>query len=276
MRQNIIKKDQFIDSAQSGSQGPSYNLIGTTLQAVSVQLDEGESIFSEAGKMSWMTENIEFTTQSQGIEKMVQRFFTRETIFVNKFTCKNGTGVVTFSADQTGKIIPVTLSETSPEVIFQKGAYLCSEEGIDRSIAFVKRIGAGLFGGKGFILQKATGLGNVYLVADGEVVEHTLKEGQKIYIDQGNLVAYEKHVDFDIETVKGPLNWLFSGEGIFLATLKGPGKVWLQTRKRNPLSSYGSTQSTRNFNTNPLGSILAIVISGLTILGCIIVNILLR
>ncbi|MDD3648321.1 MAG: AIM24 family protein, partial [Candidatus Dojkabacteria bacterium] len=127
-----IKKKEFVDNEKVGSKGISYRTIGTTLQALSVQLDEGESIYSEAGKMSWMTNNIEMETKGQGCSQMFSRFFSRESIFVNKFTSKEGTGIVTFATDQAGKIIPLTLSESSQSVVFQKGAYLCSEEGITR------------------------------------------------------------------------------------------------------------------------------------------------
>lgn len=226
-----IQEKQFVDKEKLGSKGITYQTIGTTLQALSVQLDEGEYIFSEAGKMSWMTENIKMTTHGQGCSRMLSRFFTRESIFVNKFTSTSGTGIVTFTTDQAGKVISIDLEEKMPGIICQKGAYLCSEEGIERTIAFTKRISAGLFGGKGFILQKVKGQGRVHLVADGEAVMYELKEGQELSVDQGNLVAYEETVDFDIQTISGPTNWLFGGEGIFVGVLRGPGKVWLQTRK---------------------------------------------
>ncbi|MBU0975944.1 MAG: TIGR00266 family protein [Patescibacteria group bacterium] len=226
-----IKKKEFVDKQEVGSRGITYKTIGTTLQALSVQLDEGETIYSEAGKMSWMTNNIEMETKGQGCSQMFSRFFSRESIFVNKFTSKDGTGIVTFATDQAGKIIPLHLGPGSQAVVFQKGAYLCSEEGVDRKMVFVKKLSAGLFGGKGFILQKVTGSGSVHLIADGEVAMYELKEGQEIAVDQGNLVAYEESVDFDIQTISGPFNWLFGGEGIFVGLLRGPGKVWLQTRK---------------------------------------------
>lgn len=228
---NQVKQKEFVNEDQVGSKGISYNTVGTTLQALSVQLDANEEIYSDAGKMSWMTDNVEMSTHGQGCSKMLSRMFTRETIFVNRFTCTEGTGIVTFTTDQAGKVIPLELSPDKPGIVFQKGAYLCSENGIERKIAFTKRIGAGLFGGKGFILQKVEGQGKVHLVADGEAVMYELKEGQEMIVDQGNLVAYEDTVDFDIRTVKGAKNWLFGGEGLFTAVLKGPGKVWLQTRK---------------------------------------------
>ena len=263
---------QFISKKEIGSKGISYKTIGTTLQALSVQLDAGEHIYSEAGKMSWMTENIKMTTHGQGCTKMFSRFFSRESIFVNKFSCTGGTGVVTFTTDQAGKVIPLTLKENSPGIIFQKGAYLCSEEGIQRTIALTKRISAGLFGGKGFILQKVTGEGKVHLVADGEAVMYELAEGQELAVDQGNLIAYEETVDFDIRTIAGPLNWLFGGEGIFVGALRGPGKVWLQTRKF-ALASNNLYQQRSNFGTGRIIGILMSLIS-LAFLACMMSGVL--
>lgn len=264
------KEKKFIDRNKVGSKGITYKTIGTTLQALSVQLDEGEYIYSESGKMSWMTNNVEMTTHGQGCSQMISRLFTRESIFLNRFRCKNGTGVVTFTTDQAGKIIPLSLTKVSPGIIFQKGAYLCSEEGIKRTIAFTKKLSAGLFGGKGFILQKVQGKGYVHLIAEGEVVMYDLKDGQEIAVDQGNLVAYEDTVDFDIQTIRGPFNWLFSGEGIFVGVLKGPGKVWLQTRK---LGLGGLTYSSTMHKSNSMRQIIGILVS-LTFFACIVMSIL--
>ncbi|MFC1780111.1 TIGR00266 family protein [Patescibacteria group bacterium] len=268
-----INKKQFIDKKEIGSKGITYQTIGTTLQALSVQLDDGEQIYSEAGKMSWKTNNIEMTTHSQGCSKMISRLFTSESIFVNRFSCTSGTGLITFTTDQAGKIIPLDLNENTPGIIFQKGAYLCSEEGIERKVALTKKLSAGLFGGKGFILQKVEGNGKVHLVADGEAVLYELAEGQEIAVDQGNLVAYEDTVDFDIQTVKGPRNWLFGGEGFFLGVLKGPGKVWLQTRKFN-LTKFQSYNAGRN-QSFAKNQIIGCLVS-LAFFGCIFGSILLE
>lgn len=262
-----VSESEMLDTEQKGSHGITYKTIGTTLQALSVQLDQGESIYSESGKMSWMTQNIKMETKSRGISKMVSRVFTGETLFVNHFTSQEGTGVVTFSTDQAGKIIPLQLNSNSDAVIFQKGAFLCAEHGIDLSIAFTKRISAGIFGGKGWILQKVKGDGIAHLIADGEVVMYELKEGEEILVDQGNLVAYEQSVDFDIQTVGGGMmNWLFGGEGLFVGVMRGPGKVWLQTRKQSLSatmnysgSQYRQTQSSAA--SNPLGCIIAAAVT---------------
>lgn len=266
-----ISKDEFLDEEKIGSKGISYSTIGTTLQALSVQLDENECIYSEAGKMSWMTDNIELTTHGQGCSRMFSRFFSNESIFVNKFTCTGGTGIVTFATDQAGKLIPLKLSEGTPGIIFQRGAYLCSEEGVDRTTALIKKISTGLFGGKGFILQRVTGTGWVHLIADGEVAMYELKDGEQISVDQGNLIAYEETVDFDIKTISGPKNWFISGEGVFVGLLKGPGKVWLQTRK----NQLGQLRGYPNRSQSSIGQIIGILIS-LGFLSCFFISILLE
>lgn len=260
-----IQTSEIIDEKEKSTSGISYDTIGTTLQALNVQLDKGESIYSETGKMSWMTENIEMKTKSRGFSKMVSRVFTGETLFINEFIAQEKAGIVTFSTDQAGKIIPIELKEGRSEVIFQRGAFLCAENGVDLSIALTKRLSAGLFGGIGFILQKVTGKGMAHLIADGEVVVYELKDKEELFVDQGNLVAYEPSVDFDIKTVSGGLfNWLFGGEGVFHGKLKGPGKVWLQTRKMTISSaaagkaSYNRTKS----SSNPIGCLIGLAISG--------------
>ena len=269
MKDTNIKKDEFVQKEEVGSKGISYQTIGTTLQALSVQLDKDEHIYSEAGKMSWMTDNMTMTTHGQGCGAMISRMFSRESLFVNKFTCGEGTGIVTFTTDQAGKIISLSLSENDPGIIFQKGAYLCSEEGINRSLAFTKRVSAGLFGGKGFILQKVAGNGRVHLIADGEAVMYELKEGQELSVDQGNLVAYEESVDFDIQTISGPKNWFFGGEGVFIGLLRGPGRVWLQTRKYGLAAGYNPYQRRQS---GPIGAIIGIIFS-LGIFVCIFASI---
>lgn len=258
-----IEKSQIVDESEKQTEGISYDTIGTTLQALNVQLDEGESIYSEAGKMSWMSQNIEMKTKSRGISKMFSRVITGESLFINEFKAKTGVGVVTFSTDQAGKVVPIVLDENKSEVIFQKGAFLCAENSVDLAIAFTKRISTGLFGGIGFILQKVTGKGRAHLVADGEVVMYELSQDQELLVDQGNLLAYDATVDFDIQTIGGGIfNWFFGGEGVFVGKLTGPGKVWLQTRKRTLTSvASGSANRPQNQTSNPIGCIISLIIS---------------
>lgn len=258
---NKIQKSEIFDKAEHNSVGISYDTIGTTLQALNVQLDKGEKIYAESGKMSWMTPNIKMKTKGRGIGKMFSRVITGESLFVNEFEAVENTGVVTFSTDQAGKIIPIEL-DNKLDVIFQRGSFLCAETEVDLKIAFTRRISAGLFGGKGFILQKVTGQGIAHLIADGEVVMYELEAGQELLVDQGNLVAFESSVDFDIQTVQGGLfNWVFGGEGIFTGLLRGPGKVWLQTRKNNLISStYQGQHHQQNNTNNPIGCIISLMV----------------
>jgi len=259
-----IKKSSLVDQTQVASKGITYKTIGTTLQALAVQLDANEKIYSEIGKMSWMTDNIKLNTRSQGFAKMISRIFARESLFINEFTCTAGTGIVTFSTDQAGKIIPIDLVVNKAGVIFQKGSYLCSEHHVNRTTVILKKLTAGLFGGKGFIMQKLTGQGRAHLISDGEVVMYELGQDDTMMVDQGNLIAYEETVDFDIKTVDGGVkNWLFGGEGLFLGVLKGPGKIWMQTRKHRlvgnmPVNSQiGRTPAAKN----PLGCLISMIIS---------------
>lgn len=262
-----IEKSEMLNDKQKQSKGISYQTVGTTLQALTVQLDENEKIISDAGKMSWMTNNIKMESKSQGLTKMVSRLFASESLFINEYKSTSGTGIIAFSGEQSGKIIPIHLDEKSPAVIFQRGAYLCSEENVERSTIWIKKFAAGMFGGKGFILQKIAGTGAAHLLADGEVVMYELKEGEKILVDQGNLVAYEETVDFDIQTVGGGVkNWIFGGEGIFTGSLTGPGKVWLQSRKLsfNPAMAKAMASGgygRQNAATNPLGCLISIVVT---------------
>ncbi len=268
-----IQKSEIIDDKEHDSAGISYDTIGTTLQALNVQLDKGEKVYAESGKMSWMTSNIKMKTKSRGISKMFSRVITGESLFVNEFEAVEDTGVVTFSTDQAGKIIPIELDNNN-SVVFQRGSFLCAETNVDLKIAFTKRISAGLFGGKGFVLQKVTGQGIAHLIADGEVVMYELEAGQELIVDQGNLVAFDSSVDFDIQTVQGGLfNWVFGGEGIFTGLLRGPGKVWLQTRKNNLVSSAYQGQYNQQRNaSNPIGCIISIIIS-VGVFGCILSSI---
>lgn len=274
-----VEKSKMISEAEIASQGISYKTIGTTLQALAVQLDEGEVIYSQAGKMAWLTDNVEMKTKGQGVRKMFSRMFANESIFINEFKCQSGTGIVTFSTDQAGKILPLELNQEKPAIIFQRGSYLCSEKGIERSTVLIKKISAGLFGGKGFVLQKLSGSGRSHLIADGEVVMYELKEGERILVDQGNLIAYEETVDFDIQTVQGGVkNWLFGGEGLFLGSMTGPGKIWMQTRKLSLANAAGRAVASNSYNSgrsnNPLGCLLGLVISACFFIFWVVIAIL--
>ncbi|HWQ14534.1 MAG TPA: TIGR00266 family protein [Roseiflexaceae bacterium] len=222
--------DPPVTARGRGTTGMEYQIIGTTLQAVILELDPGETVYSESGGMSWMSGNIQMTTSGRGggLGGMFKRALTGESLFLNEFTSQGGKGIVAFASDFPGKIVPVML-DTGQSMIVQKQAFLCAEKTVGLEIHFRKKLGAGFFGGEGFIMQKLTGPGIAFVCLDGEIVEYTLEAGQMLKVDTGHVAMYEPTVNFDIELVKGFKNILLGGEGLFLTTLQGPGRVWLQT-----------------------------------------------
>ncbi len=214
-----------------------YKIRGTTLQVVDVEFEQGESVYTESGGMAWMSPNIEMSTNAKGgLMKSLGRKFAGESLFMTTYTCSSGTGLISFANEFPGKIIPMDLSE-GQTIIAQRDAFMCAESSVSLDMHFRKRIGAGLFGGEGFIMQKVTGPGTVFFEIAGEVTKYSLKEGQHLKVDPGHVAMFEKSVDFDITTVGGIANKLFSGEGFFLANLTGPGDVWLQSM---PLSNFAA------------------------------------
>ena len=222
--------DPVVTATGKGATGMEYKIIGTTLQAVILELDPGETIYSESGGMAWMTGNIVMQTSGRGggLGGILKRAVSGESLFLVEFTSQNSKGTVAFASDFPGKVIPVALGQ-GQQLIAQKSAFLCAEKTVGLDIHFRKRLGAGLFGGEGFIMQKLTGPGVAFVCLDGEVVEYTLEANQVLKVDTGHVAMYEPTVSFDVEMVKGFSNILFGGEGLFLATLRGPGRVWLQT-----------------------------------------------
>lgn len=206
-----------------------YELSGTTLQVVTIQLQPGQRIYSESGGMSWMSGNVEMETNTGGgIGRMFKRAVAGESLFITDFFVSQDSGVVAFASEFPGKIIPLELTE-GQSMIVQKDAFMCAEKTVDMDMHFRKRLGAGFFGGEGFILQKLTGPGLAFVELDGEVIEYNLQPGQLLKVDTGHVAMFEPTVDFDVTMLKGFRNILFGGEGLFLATLRGPGKVYLQT-----------------------------------------------
>jgi len=216
-----------------------YRLIGEEMQAVVITLDSQEQVLAEAGTMLYMTDGIDMQTgmatdKSKGffgnLLKGVGRMVTGESFFVTTYTNQGGQRAdVAFAAPYPGKIIPVDLAQHGGQLICQKDSFLCAARGTDIAISFQKKFGTGLFGGEGFILQKISGDGLAFVHAGGSVFPMTLAAGQTLRVDTGCIVAFETTVDYDIQYVGGFKNALFGGEGLFFATLKGPGKVYLQT-----------------------------------------------
>jgi uncharacterized protein (TIGR00266 family) len=154
--------------------------------------------------------------------------FTGESLFLVDYTCTSGQGIVAFASEFPGKVVPLDLAP-GQSIIAQKDAFMCAEKSVDIALHFRKKLGAGFFGGEGFIMQKLTGPGLIFVELDGEIVEYTLEAGQTMMVDTGFVAMYEPTVDFDIEMVRGLRNIFFGGEGLFLARLRGPGRIWLQT-----------------------------------------------
>ena len=205
-----------------------YEIKGGAFPMVVCRLQKGETMKNETGAMAYMTSDMKMDTNTGGgLLKGLGRALSGDTIFLNFFTAQSDNQEIGFSSCTPGKIIPIRLNGSN-SIIGQKNAFLAAEDGVNLDMHFRGKLGAGIFGGEGFILQKFTGNGIVFLEIDGEVIEYDLQPGEKLLADPGHIAAMDETVDFDIERVKGAKNMLF-GEGLFFARLQGPGKVWIQT-----------------------------------------------
>lgn len=208
-----------------------YKIIGKTVQMVETTLRKGEIMYTQSGAMAYQTEGISMTTNARGgVMKSLGRMFSGESIFMANYTAETDGAKVAFASTVPGEIKAINLSELSNGFIMQKGAFLCAENSINTKVEFTKKISSGFFGGEGFILQKAEGRGMLFLEIDGDALEINLKPGEVLKVDTGNVVAFEPSVSYEIETVKGLGNIFFSGEGLFLTKLVGPGKIIIQSQ----------------------------------------------
>lgn len=206
-----------------------YKIDGTVLPVVTIQLEPGVKVYSESGGMSWMSGNVEMDTNTGGgLGRMFRRAVAGESLFITDYSVTAGSGIVAFASEFPGRIVDLHLKE-GEQLIVQKDAFMCAEKSVDIDMHLRKRLGAGFFGGEGFILQRLTGPGDVFVELDGEIVTYDLQPGQILKVDTGHLAMFEPTVDFDITMLRGFRNILLGGEGLFLGTLRGPGKVWLQT-----------------------------------------------
>lgn len=214
-----------------------YQIKGDTLPVAICQLSPGEALISEAGAMGWMSDNIVMDTNMKGgLLGGIGRAFSGESVFLNTFTCQGNNGIIAFPSSVPGKIMARHLAP-GETIICQKGAFLAGDPSLELKVHFRKRLGAGLFGGEGFILQRVTGPGIVFLELDGHIEEYSLAPGQRIIVDTGNVAFFDASVQFDVQMVKGFKNILFGGEGLFLTTLTGPGKIYLQSMPVQNLAS---------------------------------------
>lgn len=206
-----------------------YEVLGGNLPVVVVELAAGESMITEKGSMSWMSSNMKMeTTSGGGVKKMLGRAFSGESAFQNRYTAQGGDGMIAFASSFPGTIKAIELTP-GKTIIAQRSAFLASEPTVELSMYFQKSLGKGMFGGEGFVMQKFSGTGTVFIEIDGSAVEYDLKAGEEMIIDTGYLVAMDETCTMDVVTVPGIKNMLFGGEGMFNTVVKGPGKIILQT-----------------------------------------------
>lgn len=247
-----------------------YKIYGEELQCVEIELDPQETVIAESGSFMYMDDGIQMATilgdgssnDNSLFGKLMtagKRLLTGESLFLTTFTnTVPGKQHVAFAAPYAGKIIALDLSQLGGKVIAQKDAFLCAAKGVQIGIEFQRKLGTGLFGGEGFIMEKLEGDGMAFVHAGGYVLERELGVGETIKVDTGCIVAFTGRVDYDIQFIKGIKNVIFGGEGLFFATLRGPGKVWLQSLPVSRLASrilqYGTT-TTRKEEGSILGGL---------------------
>ena len=214
-----------------------YKIVGDVMQALQIDLRQGEEIYAEAGTMLYMGAGIDLQARMQGgiVKGLMRKFLAGESLFMSVFRCDAPTGKLALANPIAGKIFPIQLQNTT--ILAERNAYLAAIGNVDLSVAFTKRFGAGLFGGEGFILQRISGQGLVFLHAGGTMINFDLAAGETLRVDTGCLVALQPSVTYDIQLVGSVKTALFGGEGLFFATLRGPGRVWLQSLPFSRLAS---------------------------------------
>ena len=213
-----------------------YNIEGDSLPIVEVNLDPNETIVTQGGGMIWMSPNLKMETSSGGLGKAFSKMFSGESIFQNRYTAVGGPGFITLASSFPGSILKFDISPNAPMVV-QKSGFLASSAGVELSIFFNKKFGAGLFGGEGFIMQKLSGQGIAFVEIDGYCKQYTLGSGQQLILDTGNLAAMDATCSMSIQKVPGVKNMLLGGEGLFNTVVTGPGRVFLQS---HPISTVAA------------------------------------
>lgn len=215
-----------------------YRIVGDTMPAVEVILNNGEGMYTQSGGMAWMTEGIEMSTSTKGglLKGLGRKMLAGESMFMAQYTAKRDGATIAFASTVAGEVVPVDLAQHQG-IILQKGAFLCATNGVQMNMKFTKKFSAGLFGGEGFILQEAVGSGLLFIEIDGDKVEKDLAPGEVLYVDTGNVVGFDASVTYEVQMIKGVGNILFGGEGMFNTKLTGPGKVILQTQNFNEFAS---------------------------------------
>jgi len=213
-----------------------YNIEGDSLPIVEVNLDPNETIVTQGGGMIWMSPNLKMETSSGGLGKAFSKMFSGESIFQNRYTAVGGPGFITLASSFPGSILKFDISPNAP-IVVQKSGFLASSAGVELSIFFNKKFGAGLFGGEGFIMQKLSGQGIAFIEIDGYCKQYTLGSGQQLIVDTGNLAAMDATCSISIQKVPGVKNMLLGGEGLFNTVVTGPGRVFLQS---HPISTVAA------------------------------------
>ncbi len=211
-----------------------YQIYGEPMPVVICNVDPGESLICESGAMSWMSPNMQMDTVGGGAGKVLGRMFSGENAFQNQYTAQGGPGMIAFASSFPGSIRAVEITPEHP-VICQKKAFLASTAGVELSVQFQKKLGAGFFGGEGFVMQRLSGNGIAFIEIDGSVMEYNLAPGQQMVLDTGYLAMMDASVQMDVQSVKGLKNKMLGGEGFFNTVVTGPGKITLQTM---PLSGF--------------------------------------
>lgn len=213
-----------------------YQIIGEPMPVAICEVENGETLICESGAMSWMSPNMQMETTGGGVGKIFGRVFSGENMFQNHYTAQNGPGMIAFASKFPGSIRTYEITPSSP-IIIQKGAFLASTSDVDLSVHFQKKLGAGFFGGEGFIMQKLSGNGIAFIEIDGYAVEYTLAPGQQMVIDTGYLAMMDATVQMDIQQIKGVKNVLLGGESLFNTMVTGPGRILIQTM---PISNFAA------------------------------------
>lgn len=213
-----------------------YNIEGDSLPIVEVNLDPNETIVTQGGGMIWMSPNLKMETSSGGLGKAFSKMFSGESIFQNRYTAMGGPGFITLASSFPGSILKFDISPNAP-IVVQKSGFLASSAGVELSIFFNKKFGAGLFGGEGFIMQKLSGQGIAFIEIDGYCKQYTLGSGQQLIVDTGNLAAMDATCSISIQKVPGVKNMLLGDEGLFNTVVTGPGRVFLQS---HPISTVAA------------------------------------
>jgi uncharacterized protein (TIGR00266 family) len=245
-----------------------HEIIGDDMQAVVLTMAAGDEVRAEAGAMTYMTDGIEMDARMQGglLGGLKRKLLAGESLFLTFFKCTAASGKVAFSAPYPGKIIRFPLQNSA--MLCQRESFLCATGDININVAFTKRLGAGFFGGEGFILERFEGTGEVFVHSGGTIVPFELRAGEKLKVDTGCLVAFDPTVDYDIEFVGGIKTAVFGGEGLFFAAMTGPGRVWVQTLPFSRLADrimsamHGSKEETRRGDLGGALGALGDIISG--------------